>query len=103
MKPKKVKKEGEKRDSALYEEAKKKLAKWTLQQQEASKELKHEAKHSRDPYLQQRFVKEYANALRSLGLEKADQLLSHEDISKHGLSIFRKHCDNPWIYQSIHV
>ena len=74
------------REFTLYEEAMKRQERW-LERQKREAEGVQKAKvpksYSRDPYVQQKYIKEYNNALLSLGIppESSGAALTYDQMS----------------------
>lgn len=70
----KQKKGGERRDIALYEEAKKRQDKMKAKLDEEKKKKPPNKDYSRDQFVQQKYIKEYNNALIFIGVSPLEKL-----------------------------
>jgi len=71
----------ERRELTLYEDAKKRKEKLSARQNEKQNKTKPIKDFSRDPYIQQKYIKEFGNALASIEV-LPEEFLSYERMSK---------------------
>jgi len=76
-----IKKESDRREFALYEEAKKRQDRQQVREKEANQKKKVVEKMSKDPYVQLKYIKEFNWALNSLMYINQEELLSYDKMS----------------------
>ena len=76
-----VKKHDEHWELKLYEEAQRRQEKWEKEQREALNKKKNETKtYSRDPYVQQKYIKEFSAALIASNIPAQGGTLSYDQV-----------------------